>query len=131
MTEMKWTRTAPGHYHTKAFYNGYAYRISQYKPGWPYGVEYLWEKDSTFTWRKPRYNPTNNTIAACKRSAAKHNENPRRKWVFAGRQDGLLAFVPADQNPNASMTQTALLDPETLAEPQKPQIPLPMIPHLG
>lgn len=112
MTEMKWVRIAPGHYATRESYNGYSYRISQYKPGWPYSLQYRWDNDSTGTWRQPN-DYSSSTIAGCKRSAAKHNANPRRKWVFVGRQDnGQLAFVPADQNPDSNFKQTALIDPQ-------------------
>lgn len=117
---MKWVRIAPGHYETDQSYNGYRYRITRNAPGWPYALRYLWDKDSTGTWRTPlSYSQT--TIEKCKRIAAKHNVQPRQRWVFAGRDDKGLRFVPADERPDSTFKRAAYLDPVELA-PLRPAI---------
>lgn len=123
MTEMKWTRIAPGHYETAESYNGYRYRITQHKPGWPWGVCYRWDNDSTGTWRSVQSGRAQ-TLKACKYSAARHNVNPRERWVFAGRDEKGLQFVPADQDPNSSFRRGAYLDPAEITDgPQPRRIP--------
>jgi hypothetical protein len=114
-TELKWTRTAPGHYETKGSFNGYAYRIYCHRPGWPYTLEYRWDNDSTGTWKRPlQY--SHGTVTRAKRRAVGHNANPRQKWVFVGREeDGSLAFQPADEREDSTFKTRYYLGADELA----------------
>jgi hypothetical protein len=128
MIDIKWKRIKPGHYESVRSYNGYSYRIYRAAPGWPYALEYRWDKDSTATWRRPRTYYSHMTIAGCKRSASAHNAQPRERWVFLGRveQHGqeALAFKPAGEHEDSTMKSRYYLTPDEVLRPlQRPLVP--------